>query len=370
MLRSEKNSRSRIHGIHTRGRHAWIHVFFGLLCVYLLNTASSGFTGTLAIAAQTPPLEKRLVEQAQVALLNGKIPLAAALLRGARELSEDFAILLQLAQVNSMAGQFEEAAEHYRDVLKLNPPPETAKHARSEIERLKSMPAPFTDELLARVQVTDFAEEAFSIGAAYAKKTVYIDALRFLRAALMLDPTLPGTYRLLAAIHGKLKNAEKEKNFLQDYIRIRPDGAIADQIRKRLKPLGLLSSVSLAASYPCKIWVNGRPMGRETPYEALLLPSGYHTISFVSEKYHLVRNKRVLLKPGEAIKFSFDFGLLTIKLKPWARARANGKDLGLWEDLGLPEGTYQLSLTAFDKSKKKDMELSIQAGKQTLIDTW
>jgi tetratricopeptide (TPR) repeat protein len=269
-----------------------------------------------------------------------------------------------------MAGQFEEAIENYQQILKLRPSPSLAGQARSEINRLKNTPAPFSDKLLQKVRVSAEARTAFKMGLRLARRKKLKQSIRYLRAALILDPMLPGTYRVLGATYGKLGNPAKEREFLQYYLRIRPDGKIADIVRKRLKPTGLLNQVALAASFPCEVWVNGRPLGKNTPVKELLLPSGNHTVSFVSEKYHIIRNKRIRLGTGQKTRLRFAFGVLQLKLKPWARVRANRRDLGLWDTLGLPVGEYDLVMTAHNNSRKKNQTVMIRPGKIVAITKW
>jgi len=318
-------------------------------------------------------LAAKLTMDAQAALIRGNVSRAAVLLRGSWEISHDIGTLQQLAHTYTMAGQFAEAIEKYEQLLRLNPPPEIAKLAKTTIRRLREAPVPFTDSLLVQVHVPDKARLAFAQGMRLVKAKKLDQATHFLRAALVLDPTLPGTYRVLGAIHGKLNDPAKEREFLQDYLRIRPDGHIADIVRKRLQPTGLLYAVDLSASFPCDVWVNGRPLKTSTPVKGLLLPGGNHTVSFVNTKYHIIRNQRVHLGNGTSRKQTvlFEFGVLEVTLKkPWPRIRADGKDLGLWEAVGMPVGRYSINLEAFDGSRKKQVSVSIRAGKTVTISEW
>lgn len=321
-----------------------------------------------------PPMAKKLNDAAQKAMVAGQMAMAATLLRGAWEISQDAQTLQQLAQVNTMTGQFDEALENYQQLLKMKPGEQVVRLARAESQRLKNMPAPFSDELLARVRATPEAKQAFTTGVKLAKgkdPKSLVKSTRFLRAALVLDPELPGTYRILGAVYGKLKDPAKERTFFEDYLRIRPDGRIAEEVRKRLKPSGVLATVTLTASFPCEVWVNGRPLHKTTPVKDLLLPSGKHTISFTNiNTYHIVRNMRVWLGKGQKTSVDFPYGALELKLNPWARVRANGRDLGLWNPIGLPVGRYSFELTAFDNSRTKQVGIQIKPGKTHTISKW
>lgn len=296
--------------------------------------------------------------------------MAAGLLRGAWELTHDVKVLRQLGRTLSMSGQFEEAIEVYEDALQRDPGGPAASEVKQEIKRLKNAPAPFRDQLPTKFRATAQARRAFRDGMALSRRKKYREALPYLRAALVLDPELPGTYRVLGGIYGKLGDPKKEREFLRDYLRIRPDGRLADLVRKRLKGSGLLTALTLTSSFPCEIWVNGRPMGRSTPVKDLLLPKGSYTISFINGEYHVIRNKRVRVEAGGKSTVSFAFGVLKVDLNPWARVRADGRDLGLWNTLGLPVGEYRLSLVAHDGSKRKKMPVFVEEGKTTTVSSW
>jgi tetratricopeptide (TPR) repeat protein len=268
-----------------------------------------------------------------------------------------------------MNGRFEEAVEVYERVLKHKPPKADAAQLRTEIKRLKRAPEPFKDQLPKKFRATAQAGRAFRQGMFHVRRKRLGKAVPLLRAALVLDPELPGTYRVLGGVYGKLGNPEKEREFLLDYLRIRPDGRIADAVRKKLKGTKLLSAVSLTSSFPCDIWINGRPMGVSTPVKQVWLPGGNFTISFINARYHIIRNKRTSIEPGGKAEVAFEFGVLKVDLKPWARIRATGRDLGLWDHIGLPVGEYPLSLVAHDNSKRRKMTVVIEAGKTKTL-TW
>jgi tetratricopeptide (TPR) repeat protein len=346
------------------------------VCVGFLVVLAAWLAASPAGGAP-PPMAKKLNDDAQKALVAGQMALAATLVRGAWEISRDAQTLQQLAQINTMTGQLDEAMESYQLLLKMKPPKQVAELARSEIQRLKNMPPSFADELPPRVRATAEAKQAYTHGLKLAKskdRKALNQATRYLRAALVLDPELPGTYRVLGAVYGKMKDPAKEQAFFQDYLRIRPDGRIAEAVRKRLKPTGVLATVTLTSSFPCEVWVNGRELHRKTPVKDLLLPSGKHIISFTNvDQYHLVRNMRVWLGKGQKTTVDLPIGVLEVKLKPWARVRAFGQDLGLWSTIGFPldrTNRYELKLTAHDGSRSKNVAVTFRPGKTHTISRW
>src|SRR6185369_8437029 len=144
-------------------------------------------------------------------------------------------------------------------------------------------------------------------------------AARLLEAALRLDPELPGPYRLLGVIYGRLGDHAREVRFLAAYLRLRPEGPIAEEVRKRLATEKVLGDLNLDASFPCEVRVDGRSMGRMTPVKKLRLPAGRYTITLVNDKFHIVRNLHVEMVAGETVSKAFSFGVLRTKLDPWAR---------------------------------------------------
>jgi tetratricopeptide (TPR) repeat protein len=278
-----------------------------------------------------PSSARTLVEALRSAVhkstVTGQLPVAAVLAQGAWELSQQAPDLERLARLQVLMGDYDNAISSYDLLLKQTLDAANRKAVAAEVARLKRATAPLRDELRARPRATAFARKAFKRGLRLARKKKYARAICLLRAALVLDPVLPGTYRVLGGIYGKLDAKQQEAKFLMDYLRVRPDGRIANAVRRRLKKSGVLGSIRLEASFRSAIWINGRAMGLKTPAKRVTLPPGSYTVSFVHADYHIVRNMRVTLDKGEKRKLRFDFGVLQVKLSPWARVRASGRDL-------------------------------------------
>ena len=76
-----------------------------------------------------------------------------------------------------------------------------------------------------------------------------------------------------------------------------------------------------------------------------------------------MRNLRVDIATGkDSDKKFFAFGVLSTKLDPWARVRVDGKDIGLWDEAGIPEGKHSVAYKSHDGSKEKTVELDIKGG--------
>jgi len=54
--------------------------------------------------------------------------------------------------------------------------------------------------------------------------------------------------------------------------------------------------------------------------------------------------------------------VLSTRLDPWARVRVDGKDIGLWDESGIPEGKHTIVYVSHDGAKQKSVELDIKGG--------
>jgi tetratricopeptide (TPR) repeat protein len=323
--------------------------------------------GARTAASQSPSSSDDgawLEKEAEKAVVAGAYPRAVALLRGLSALRQDDAAPhYRLAEVWTLAGQYEEAIAEYRRYLQ-HPHADPARRARveAEVKRLEEAPAPFSESLFRQHTATAEAKRLFDLGKKNADEKRWPQAVGALQAAMLLDPDLPGPYRLLGAVYGKTGDHAEERRFLADYLRVRPDGKIADTVRATLKKEGVLGTLNVDASFPCKVWVNGRETGRTTPLRGFLLPSGKYVVGLENERYHIVRNLRVEVQAGQETERRFNFGVLTTKLDPWARVRVDGKDIGLWDEAGVPEGKHQVTYKSHDGAREKTVELEIRGG--------
>jgi tetratricopeptide (TPR) repeat protein len=326
------------------------------LAIVLALTLSS----TQVLADDGAWLEKA----AEQAVIAGQYPRAVALLRGLSALKpRDPSPVYRLAEVFTLAGQYEEAITEYRLFAgRKEADPARKARAESEAKRLEEAPAPFSEQLFKPAPATNEAKRLFDDGKRDATAKKYDAAISELQAALLLDPDLPGPYRLLGAVYGKTGDRAQERLFLADYLRVRPDGKIADTVRARLKTEKLLGTVTVDASFPCEVYINGRDTGHKTPLKGFALPAGKYMVGFENEQYHIVRLLRVKVDVGKETTSKFGFGILGTKLEPWARIRVDGKDVGLWDEAGIPEGPHKITMIAHDGSKEKSVDVDIKPG--------
>jgi tetratricopeptide (TPR) repeat protein len=305
-----------------------------------------------------------LEKEAETAVIKGEYPFAVALFRGLAALRpRDPSPEYRLAEVYTLAGQYEEAIGEYRRFA-ARPEADPARKARAESEskRLEEAPAPFAETLFKTAAATNEAKRLFEEGKKDAQAKRWQPAVNELQAALLLDPDLPGPYRLLGAVYGKTGDRAQERLFLADYLRVRPDGKIADTVRATLSKDHVLGTLSIDASFPCKVYINGRETGYSTPLKKYALPPGKYVVQLENEQYHIVPLLHVDIATGKDTDKKYAFGVLSTKLDPWARVRVDGKDIGLWDEVGIPEGTHNIAYKSHDGSKEKTVELTIKGG--------
>jgi Flp pilus assembly protein TadD len=332
--------------------------------ILLYVGAVSLSVGSLASVAHASDDGAWLEKAAEQAVIAGQFPKAVAMLRGLGALRpKDPSPTYRLGEVYALAGQFEEAIAEYRRFAQ-RPEADNARKARAESEakRLEEAPAPFAEQLFRQMPATVEAKRLFEEGKKDAQAKRYDAAIHELQAALLLDPDLPGPYRLLGAVYGKVGDKAQERQFLADYLRIRPDGQIADTVRQKLKGDGVLGTISVESSWPCKVLINGRETGRSTPLKHFAVPAGKYIVGLENEQYHIVRNLRMDVSAQKDTEKKFNFGILLTRLEPWARIRVDGKDIGLWDEAGIPEGKHTVAFKAHDGSKEKTVTVEIKGG--------
>jgi tetratricopeptide (TPR) repeat protein len=329
------------------------------LCVFSL-LGSAGAAGSAYAADDGVWLQKA----AEAEKVKGHYGYSAALLRGLAALRpRDPSPLYDLAEVYQQAGRYEEAIGAFKQfAARKEADPARKARAESEAKRLEEAPEPFSESNFKAETATNEAKRLFDEGKKDAQAKKFDAATAELQASLLLDPDLPGPYRLLGAVYGKTGDRANERLFLADYLRVRPDGKIADTVRQRLKQEKLLGSVTLDSSFPCKLSFNGRETELSTPLKGFALPAGRYKVGCNSEKYQTNILRRVDVSVGKDTTNKFNFGILNIKLDPWARVRVDGKDVGLFDEVGVPEGKHHVEYKAHDGTKEKVVDIEIKGG--------
>jgi len=315
-----------------------------------------------------------LTKPAEQAILNNQFAKAAVLYNGALALrGPKPALHWRLAQVYTMGGQFTLAQDAYRSFIKVSKDDAKRARARAEIARLAAAPAPFvTEDVATQVRQRGFALKSAKRARTFLKRKQYRIAIRYYEAALVMDNSLVGVFRLLGTAYTKLKDKKRAQAFYIRYLRLRPGGPLADKVRRRLKDNKLLAKVTFRASFPAAVYINRLPLNwkKKTPFENVLLPAGTYTIIIYHQKYHAARKIRLRVKEGQQQTAEFKFGVLMSKLTPWARVRANGRDLGLWNEIGLPAGRYKLEFRSDDGKKQMTHQVNLKGGQRLRVTRW
>jgi tetratricopeptide (TPR) repeat protein len=325
----------------------------------LLALTLFALSPTSAYAVEDGSWLEKSIDQAVIA---GKYPRAVSLLRGLIALKpHDPSPIYRLAEVYTLAGQYEEAiAEYRRFAARPEADPARKNHAESEAKRLEEAPAPFSEQLFRPTPATEESKRLFEEGKKDAQAKKFDAAINELQAALLLDPDLPGPYRLLGAVYGKTGDRVQEKLFLADYLRVRPDGKIAETVRQQLAKEHLLGTLTLESSFPCSVTINGRELGKTTPLKAFALPAGKYLVDLENKEFHIIGRLRFDVAVGKDTAKKFKFGVLATKLDPWARVRIDGKDVGLFDEVGVPEGKHHVEYKSNDGAKEKAVEVEIK----------
>ncbi len=278
--------------------------------------------------------------------------------------------LLALADAFKLAGQYEQAVAEYERFLKRAPKEHPkAAYAEAEAERLVTAPPPFDANVFQLVAADREAKALFAAGQKHVKGGQNEEALACFEAAASLSPNLPGPYRLVGALYGKLGQKDKEKDFLLRYLRIKPEGALVPEIRERLGAAGLLGKVSVTASFPSDAFINGRPIGK-TPIKDLPMADGRYTLTIRNAELKFIKNTGLKVEAGKPITKDVAYAIVKMKLEPWARVKVGGKDLGLWDEFAIPAGEHTLELKAGDGSKQKTVQLVVKGGETIVLSQW
>ncbi|MCA9670793.1 MAG: hypothetical protein KC503_34590 [Myxococcales bacterium] len=309
-----------------------------------------------------------LKREARVATQAAETERAIRLWRAYSRIDRSTAVLKQLSRLLEGAGRAEEAALVLEEAIARGKGDASVQAQLSQLRRKRSSVAYRSRERDQRRE-TKLAKRAFAKGRKLGLSGKLRLGSRYLEAAVVLDPRLPGIYRVLGAIYIKMGRKKAGYSHLADYLRMRPGGVLANKARRMLRGRGVLGSVRAMSSYSCNLWVNGEWLGMRSPTKRLTLPEGTFVLTFSSPKFHVQKSYRVNVSAGETTTVRFDFGIIDVDLKPWGRIRANGLDLGLWPKLGLPAGTYNLFVQSHDGKRSGRARWTVQAGKSRRL-TW
>lgn len=332
-------------------------------------------TGT-ASARATPDPAAFLVGKARAAVKARKLGLAVSLWRGVIAIRGDADPAVQeLARVWTLAGEFESAIEeldrHKRALVEQGADASAVDRQIAELER---RPKGFSGGVFQVVPAEPQAREAFKRGRAALRAKRNAEAVTLFRAGIEMAPDIPGNHRELGdALAGMGRAAEAEAAFLR-YLRMRPFGKNADELRARLADSRALGKLSVRSSFDCEqVWMNRQPVPRALPVDDLVVAPGRYRLLCYSERYHFARYVNVEVPRGGSARAEFSWAIIENKLDPWGRIvmenpdrESEMNDIGVWDEIGVPvpedRRSLKVMLRAADSSKRKELRIKLEAG--------
>ena len=165
--------------------------------------------------------------------------------------------------------------------------------AESEATRLDEAPAPFAETALSswRAAPPTRRKRLFDEGKKDAQaKTTSSRRSTSCRRRCYSIPICPAPIDFSARSTARPATSAQERRFLADYLRVRPDGKIADTVRTTLAKEHVLGSISVDASFPCKVYINGRETGpHDAAQEVTRCRRASYIVSLENEQFHIVR---------------------------------------------------------------------------------
>lgn len=351
---------------------------------------------TLFLLTTSDPNATILLEEGHKAYNAGDGARAAVLYESYLQLNnQDRDILVRLAELYQSMNRNEQAIPLFAHVRERFCAPSCTKNCLMENdckrykEILNKIPSDASedDQVPITVRIPEVASKMFASAMELKKAAKYEQARQLFVVALKLDPDLVGVYRHLGEVYEQLKDQKQADEFYLWYLKVRPAGPLAEKVRKKLSPQAIeqLAKLTITSSWSCYVVIGseqltnakGKPL--KTPVKNLTLPAGRYAVGYVCPDQHVARREWVTLSAKESVTKDFGFGVISVNLTPWARILAarhlpgekqQFMDVGLFDVIGLPAGSYTLKLTAFDKSKTKVMNIEIKPKETIKINQW
>jgi tetratricopeptide (TPR) repeat protein len=331
-------------------------------------------------SAATDEMSGFLVKPAQKALDERKYPLAVSLWRGVVAMRGDAdEANWKLAEAWTLAGQFKAASRalaYYAAAVK---DPLKQQRAQEEIASLDKREKGFSSGRFTPTPALNEAKEAFKRGRAAFKAKKYDAASLYFKAGIVMAPDLAGNYRELGESLDKLGRSGEANEFFMRYLRIRPFGKNADNVRTRLSKAKLVGNLTIQSVLPCdEVWIEGQRVPTKLPVKAHPVAPGSYRLLCYSDTYHHAQYEDVEVKVGEQVTASFNWAILDNKLDPWGRVvienpgdKTQMMDVGLWPEVGVPvpadRRALRIVMTAGDGSKKKEELVKLAPGQRYVL---
>jgi tetratricopeptide (TPR) repeat protein len=323
-----------------------------------------------------------LVKPAEEALKARKFGLAISLYRGIVAIRGDGDdAVWKLAEAWQLAGEFDEAAEELQRYVAAQTDEDKVSKARNEINSLAGRTAGF-GKMFEPVAAETQAKEAFKRGRKLFDQKKYAEAAALFKAGSEMAPDIPGNYRELGEALTKLNKKQEAIDFFVRYLRLRPFGKNADEVRKRLEKEGVVGKLTIESALPCEqVWMDRQPFpaDKKLPAKDIVVAPGRHRLLCYSEKYHMAHYISATVKAKESVTATFSWAILENALDPWGRIVLEDgddpdtfHDIGLWKEIGLPvpvdRRALRAKLKSADGSKTKEITVKLEAGKRVKVE--
>jgi len=338
----------------------------------------SVFAITLTIAnAARADLADFLVKPAEDALRDHKLGIAVSLWRGVVAIRGEADVAVEkLALAWTLAGEPEAAIEELERRRRATGDADARTSIGKEVAELERRAHGFTGTVFQVVPADAQAREAFRRGRRAFQDKKFADAAALYRAGVEMAPDVPGNYRELGEALGKLGKTEEALAFFVRYLRLRPFGKNADEVRGRLTQAGAIGKLSVGSSFACEqVWINRQPVPAPLPIERLAVAPGRYRLLCYNEKYHFARYLNVDVPKDGNVRADFTWAIIENKLDPWGRIvmenpdrQSEMNDIGVWDEIGVPvpedRRPLKVLLRAADSSKRKEVYIKLEAGKR------
>lgn len=289
----------------------------------------------------------------------------------------------KLADVYALAGRRDDAIDVLQTFSITTNDPDAKREADQAKDRIGAVNEAF-GKPVTQISIDKLANQSFKLGrAAFAKKQ-YGDALVYYSMGYRLAPDLPGFLRELGATYDKLGASDKKVDFYLAYLRRRPFGKNADEVRKSLEAnKGVLGRITISSSLPCEeVYVAAERVPGKLPVKEISMAPGKYKAFCLNYKYELGDFERVEVTAGQTAQLTFNWGIVVNKLEsPFGRiavATPDSNDVLL--DLGVdqpelgvvvPADGHALRMVLKDDSGAQTKECFVKiAPGQRLVVTW
>jgi tetratricopeptide (TPR) repeat protein len=322
-----------------------------------------------------------LVKPAEQALDARKYGLAVSLYRGIVAIRGDGdESVWKLAEAWTLAGEFDAAIEELERYESAVTDKAKKERAREEIASLETRPKGFSGNVFNVASADKQAAEAFKQGRKLFGAKKYAEAVVLFRAGIVMAPDMPGSYRELGEAYDKLGKSQEATDFFIRYLRLRPFGKNADQVRKRLEKAGVVGKLSIESSFPCElVMMDRQTVPGKLPIANMVVAPGKHRLLCYTEKYHFASYIWADVTKGGSAKAKFEWAIIENALDPWGRIVLENPaeageftDIGLWKEIGVPipddRRSLSVKLKAADGTKTKETLVKLEPGKRIKIE--